>query len=315
LLQLEQAVAALKELGRDRAQTPTRVAQRQSRPLRQVTLIARRVAAEIPACKLRERVLAVDRSRRAEPVPGQYISVVLPEKRPANGDTAQAGEHEQMNERLSRGGHADRCHVITQLVTRQRAVFGQCARDRTDCAFGCARRDSGLRWDANLASTTSRLTEAAPLLGVSAAGTDRVSFTGGTDAYARHVGRSARPSQRLMQTRAASRLEIARSTSAAARARCSRSWRGGSVKNASQESIPRHPFSSSRVRRFGAPTSTPRAPSGSRSGRELRRRALACASLDPGAQAALRDGCFRRLGSPVGPFTLTARAWFVRGSV
>jgi SAM-dependent methyltransferase len=40
-----------------------------------------------------------------------------------------------------------------------------------------------------------------------------------------------------------------------------------------------------------------------------------CASLDPDAQPALRDGCFRRLGSPVGPFTLTARAWFVRGSV
>jgi SAM-dependent methyltransferase len=40
-----------------------------------------------------------------------------------------------------------------------------------------------------------------------------------------------------------------------------------------------------------------------------------CASLDEDARAALRAACFRRLGSPSGPFTLTARAWFVRGSV
>jgi SAM-dependent methyltransferase len=40
-----------------------------------------------------------------------------------------------------------------------------------------------------------------------------------------------------------------------------------------------------------------------------------CASLDDDARAALRDACFRRLGSPSGPFTLSARAWFVRGAV
>ena len=38
-----------------------------------------------------------------------------------------------------------------------------------------------------------------------------------------------------------------------------------------------------------------------------------CASLPPTQQAALRDACFRRLGSPRGPFSLSARAWFVRG--
>ena len=38
-----------------------------------------------------------------------------------------------------------------------------------------------------------------------------------------------------------------------------------------------------------------------------------CASLDPDGQAALRNGCFRRLGRPDGAFTLTARAWLVRG--
>lgn len=38
-----------------------------------------------------------------------------------------------------------------------------------------------------------------------------------------------------------------------------------------------------------------------------------CASLAEDAQAALREACFRRLGSPAGPFTLAARAWFVRG--
>jgi SAM-dependent methyltransferase len=40
-----------------------------------------------------------------------------------------------------------------------------------------------------------------------------------------------------------------------------------------------------------------------------------CASLGDDARAALRDACFARLGSPSGPFTLSARAWFVRGAV
>jgi SAM-dependent methyltransferase len=39
-----------------------------------------------------------------------------------------------------------------------------------------------------------------------------------------------------------------------------------------------------------------------------------CASLGDEERAALRDACFRRLGSPPGPFRLSARAWFVRGS-
>ena len=38
-----------------------------------------------------------------------------------------------------------------------------------------------------------------------------------------------------------------------------------------------------------------------------------CASLDPERQAALRDACFRRLGSPAGAFTLRARAWYAVG--
>jgi SAM-dependent methyltransferase len=39
-----------------------------------------------------------------------------------------------------------------------------------------------------------------------------------------------------------------------------------------------------------------------------------CAALEPDAQHALRDECFKRLGSPAGPFTLSARAWLVRGT-
>ena len=38
-----------------------------------------------------------------------------------------------------------------------------------------------------------------------------------------------------------------------------------------------------------------------------------CASLDPERREALRAGCFRRLGSPTGPFSLSARAFAVRG--
>ncbi|MEO6471761.1 MAG: hypothetical protein ABIR57_07700 [Aeromicrobium sp.] len=38
-----------------------------------------------------------------------------------------------------------------------------------------------------------------------------------------------------------------------------------------------------------------------------------CTSLDPERQGELRERCFRRLGSPNGPFTLPARAFAVRG--
>jgi hypothetical protein len=36
-------------------------------------------------------------------------------------------------------------------------------------------------------------------------------------------------------------------------------------------------------------------------------------ALDDDRRGALRDGFRRRLGDPSGPFTLTARAWFVAG--
>jgi SAM-dependent methyltransferase len=39
-----------------------------------------------------------------------------------------------------------------------------------------------------------------------------------------------------------------------------------------------------------------------------------CVSLDPERLEALREGCFRRLGSPAGLFVLSARAFAVRGS-
>jgi SAM-dependent methyltransferase len=38
-----------------------------------------------------------------------------------------------------------------------------------------------------------------------------------------------------------------------------------------------------------------------------------CASLEPARQEALREELFARLGSPTGPFTLSAKAWAVRG--
>jgi hypothetical protein len=40
-----------------------------------------------------------------------------------------------------------------------------------------------------------------------------------------------------------------------------------------------------------------------------------CASLDDAGRASLRAACHRRLGSPDGPFSLEARAWFVTGQV
>jgi hypothetical protein len=40
-----------------------------------------------------------------------------------------------------------------------------------------------------------------------------------------------------------------------------------------------------------------------------------CASLAEAEREALRESYQRRLGSPEGPFELSARAWFVRGRV
>jgi SAM-dependent methyltransferase len=40
-----------------------------------------------------------------------------------------------------------------------------------------------------------------------------------------------------------------------------------------------------------------------------------CASLDETSRRALREEVHRRLGAPEGPFRLTARAWYVRGTV
>jgi hypothetical protein len=40
-----------------------------------------------------------------------------------------------------------------------------------------------------------------------------------------------------------------------------------------------------------------------------------CASLNPERQEALREAMFRRLGSPDGPFDLTARAWVAVGQL
>jgi SAM-dependent methyltransferase len=40
-----------------------------------------------------------------------------------------------------------------------------------------------------------------------------------------------------------------------------------------------------------------------------------CASLPDATREAVRASCHRRLGSPEGPFELTARAWLVRGTV
>jgi ubiquinone/menaquinone biosynthesis C-methylase UbiE len=40
-----------------------------------------------------------------------------------------------------------------------------------------------------------------------------------------------------------------------------------------------------------------------------------CVSLGESHRAAVRDECFRRLGSPAGSFTLGARAWAARGNV
>jgi hypothetical protein len=39
-----------------------------------------------------------------------------------------------------------------------------------------------------------------------------------------------------------------------------------------------------------------------------------CAALDEDAQHVLKVSLWERLGTPTGPFSLQARAWFVRGT-
>jgi hypothetical protein len=71
--------------------------------------------------------------------------MVLTEQRATDGQAAQAGEHEQMDECLSRSWHADCVKPIAQLGAGQRAVLSQCAPDDGDATLGRASCYSCLR--------------------------------------------------------------------------------------------------------------------------------------------------------------------------
>ena len=58
--------------------------------------------------------------------------MVLPDQRPADGESAKARSHQQVDERLAVGRYARLPDPVAQLVTRERALVRQGSLDRRD---------------------------------------------------------------------------------------------------------------------------------------------------------------------------------------
>ena len=127
---LQETVLTLLNLGADRPQTGASVAQRQTSPPGQVTIIGGRVADQIATRKLGEGAVAIDRLVLPEPVANQGIGVLLADHRPAHGDSSHRGEEEKVDHRLALGAHAQCINSLAQLDPAQRALLGQRALDR-----------------------------------------------------------------------------------------------------------------------------------------------------------------------------------------
>ena len=82
--------------------------------------------------------------------------MLAPDQRTAKRDAAQAGEHEEMDERLSGGRDAHCLHASANLVTGQRSLLRQRTLNCRDPALGCAGRDAGLSEAADVACEERR---------------------------------------------------------------------------------------------------------------------------------------------------------------
>ena len=115
-LQLDEPVWPGVKLGGDRLETGSRGAQRNAGPFREVAIVGGRVAREVSAGELGERTVTVDGRSRSEPVLGVGIGLLAAGHRAAQRDPAEAGEQEEVDQRLPLGADAGRCDALAELA-------------------------------------------------------------------------------------------------------------------------------------------------------------------------------------------------------
>ena len=64
-----------------------------------------------------------------------------PDERPADRQTPQGGQEQDVDQRLSRDGHISRCHDLAQLCTGPRAVIGYGSLNGGDTSISLNRRN------------------------------------------------------------------------------------------------------------------------------------------------------------------------------
>ena len=168
--QVDEPVGPFHELARDRREAGARVAQRHPRPLREVALVRRSVSREVPPRQLRERRVAVNRRRIAQPVPHERVRVLPPGHRPAHREAAQRREQQHVDERLPARRHVGGVEPLAQLRPRQRPLVGERPLDDLDAALGrrAARRPparAGARSRAAAAASSARAATGSPRCG------------------------------------------------------------------------------------------------------------------------------------------------------
>src|SRR6478609_4175263 len=99
---------------------------------------------QIATRQLGERRVTVDRAGRIKTLACQHVRMPPVDERAADGNAAQAGEHEEVHECLPGGWDARGVEASAELVTTQRTFFTQGALDQRDAALRVGCRDTGL---------------------------------------------------------------------------------------------------------------------------------------------------------------------------
>ena len=139
--QVQQPVVALDQLGCDRLQSGTDVAQWQPGPPCEIALVGRSVSAQVTTGQLGQGQLAVDPRRLAQPIAHERVGVIAPAHRAAHGQPARGGEPEQVDQRLALRADTARGDALAQLLAGERALVGEAMLDDLHGTFGGVGRD------------------------------------------------------------------------------------------------------------------------------------------------------------------------------
>ena len=141
--QPDQPVLALDQFGGDVLQRPPRVPQRQAGPLRQVPIGGRGMPGQITAGQPAQVGVRIGRNgRRAQPVPGQHVGVLLADHGPAHRDPPQRRQEQQEHQRLPLRPDPGGLQPAGELRAAQRAVAGEEPLDQPGRAVGLRRCDA-----------------------------------------------------------------------------------------------------------------------------------------------------------------------------